>query len=497
MKKAILTLMCMAAMMMAGTSLKAQEITIVLNPGWTWISCPSTDTLDFTTAFGSFTPAIGDIIKSKWGAATYTADGQWRGSVSLFYPGYGYHYKSNRTEPVIVTFNAQQPAPQVVVTTLEPADITTISTIVGGTVTLNEGNHVYACGVCWDTVQMPTVNGNHTSNDANACAFTDTLTELTPNTTYYVRAYVVTDYGLAYGGEQSFTTLDNSSNVPEGAINGLFTINANGDQVYFSQGNLQYQASTNTWRFAINQYDCIGYDNSNISSTYSGWIDLFGWGTSGYHDANDPYNVNYQPWSTSTATVNANYNYYGYGPSTNMTAPNLTGTSANYDWGVYNPISNGGNTTNQWRVLSFNEWNYIIYFRNTTSGFRFAKAQINNVNGFLLLPDNWNPSTFDLNYTNYYGNSGNYSDNTLDPSQWSILENAGVIFLPVAGVRYNTTVSKVDSYLVYWTSNYVSHNKAYWLSYEQDDPNNNMFGAKNTGYSYRAKGCCVRLVQDR
>ena len=26
--------------------------------------------------------------------------------------------------------------------------------------------------------------------------------------------------------------------APEGAINGLFTINENGDQVYFSQGNL-------------------------------------------------------------------------------------------------------------------------------------------------------------------------------------------------------------------------------------------------------------------
>ena len=55
-----------------------------------------------------------------------------------------------------------------------------------------------------------------------------------------------------------------------------FTINANGDKIFFSQGNLQYQASTNTWRFAEHQYDLIGSDNSNISSTYSGWIDLFG-----------------------------------------------------------------------------------------------------------------------------------------------------------------------------------------------------------------------------
>ena len=69
----------------------------------------------------------------------------------------------------------------------------------------------------------------------------------------------------------NFTYNGGGGNVPEGAINSLFTINADGDQVYFSQGNLQYQASTNTWRFATNQYDYIGSDNSNISQTYSGF----------------------------------------------------------------------------------------------------------------------------------------------------------------------------------------------------------------------------------
>ena len=119
--------------------------------------------------------------------------------------------------------------------------------------------------------------------------------------------------------------------TPTGAINDKFTINDNGDQVYFSQGNLQYQASTDTWKFAESQYDYIGDANSNISSSYDGWIDLFGWGTSGYHDANDPYNVNYQPWSSSDSELNNDYNTYGYGPSTNMPDMNLTGTSANYD----------------------------------------------------------------------------------------------------------------------------------------------------------------------
>ena len=62
----------------------------------------------------------------------------------------------------------------------------------------------------------------------------------------------------------------------EGALKGQFSVAAD-EQVFFSQGNLQYQASTDTWRFAENQYDMVGADNKNISATYTGWIDLFGW----------------------------------------------------------------------------------------------------------------------------------------------------------------------------------------------------------------------------
>ena len=104
MKRIIMVLTCMVTMMAAATSLKAQDITIPLNPGWTWISYPRADTLNFATALGSFTPTTGDIIKSQWGNATYMGNGQWRGSLTQFYPGYGYMYKSMRNEPVPFAF---------------------------------------------------------------------------------------------------------------------------------------------------------------------------------------------------------------------------------------------------------------------------------------------------------------------------------------------------------------------------------------------------------
>ncbi|MBQ3676229.1 MAG: hypothetical protein II926_02525, partial [Bacteroidales bacterium] len=60
----------------------------------------------------------------------------------------------------------------------------------------------------------------------------------------------------------------NENSNDNGAIKAAFSVSAD-KKVYFSKGNLQYQASTGTWRFAENQYDIIGEDNANISSTYS------------------------------------------------------------------------------------------------------------------------------------------------------------------------------------------------------------------------------------
>ena len=189
--------------------------------------------------------------------------------------------------------------------------------------------------------------------------------------------------------------------VPQGAINGKFTINDSGDQVYFSKGNLQYQASTNTWRFAVNQWDYVGETNTNISESYNEWIDLFGWGTSGYdHGA-----VCYQPWSTSQN----NNDYYAYG----QYAYDLYDQNGQADWG-YNAISNGDNTTNTWRTLtggSDGEWKYIFDTRSTPSGIRYAKANVNGVNGVILLPDDWSASYYSLSSTNQ--SSASFSSNMI------------------------------------------------------------------------------------
>ena len=257
-------------------------------------------------------------------------------------------------------------------------------------------------------------------------------------------------------------------NAPVGAIDGVFTVSPN-EKVYFAQGNLQYQASTNTWRFAAQQYHFIGEANSNISSTYSNYIDLFGWGTSGWNSGA----VCYQPWSTSTSSSD----YYPSGSYTN----NLTGNYANADWGVYNAIYNGGNQAGLWHTLTKDEWVYVFQGRNNASS-KYGHGKVNGVNGMILLPDSWAlPSG--LNFT--AGNS-NWA-NSYTAEQWAQMEANGAVFLPAAGYRGGTSVSSVGSYGYYWSASYSNSGGAYSVSFFSGYLN----PSSSNGRSY---GRSVRLV---
>jgi hypothetical protein len=370
-----------------------------------------------------------------------------------------------------VSFTTSQNVTVPTVTTSQVTDITQTTATGGGNVASDGNATVTARGVCWGTNHNPTTSNNiYTTNGTGTGSFTSSITDLLPNTTYYVRAYATNSTGTAYGTEVSFTTLSSGS-VPTGAIDGLFSVSAT-QQVYFSQGNLQYQAVTNTWCFAYNQWDYSGYVNQFISSTYVGFMDLFGWGTSGYnHGA-----VCYQPWSTSTN----NSDYYAYGNN----QYNLYDQTGQADWG-YNPISNGGNQGNQWRTLTQPEWDYVFYTRTTTSGIRFAKANVNNVNGVILLPDNWSISTYSLSNTN--SNVASFSSNTLTASQWISLEQVGAVFLPAAGSRYGSNVGDVGSRCYYWSASYRTSDQANGWGF---DDSSHIIG------NFRCNGLSVRLVHD-
>ena len=364
-------------MLAAGMSLKAQEMTMELYPGWTWISYPSTDTLDLATAFGSFTPAAGDYIKSQAGYAEYYAGYGWYGSLSAFWPCKGYMYKSNRTEPVVVTLNI--PLPQLTVTTAEPTDITATTAVVGGTVTVEEGNQIYVRGVCWGTEEMPTKDGSHTSGEAVAGSQSITLNGLTPSTTYYVRAYVATDYGLAYGNQQSFTTEAGGGGSGGGSYNGH-------DYVDLGLPSGTLWATCN-----------VGAD------TPEAYGDYFAWGETqpnGYYDWSA---YQYSMGDYNTLTKYCNNSSFGYnGFTDNLTTLLPEDDAATANWG------------NGWRMPTNEEWQEL--YQNTTH----IWTTQNGVNGRLFTAANglslFLPAAGSIDYgCNYFaGRCGYYWSSSLD-----------------------------------------------------------------------------------
>ena len=267
---------------------------------------------------------------------------------------------------------------------------------------------------------------------------------------------------------------------PEGTINGVFSV-GNDKKVFFSKGNLQYQASTDTWRFAESQFDVVGLDNKQISDSDTCWIDLFGWATSGFPHGS----VCYQPWSSSG---NAR-EYYAYEL---LGKCNLFDKTGQADWG-YNAISNGGNTQNVWRTLKHEEWGFLLKERKTNSGLRFVKAEVDKVNGLVIFPDNWDSTLYKVNKPNE--EESMYSDNMIFFSDWLMtFEYNGCVFLPAAGSRDELSVRNLNVSGNYWSSTCTDAYSAGVLSF--DFLYLNVYPSGGSSATCRS-GFSVRLVKDK
>jgi hypothetical protein len=92
-------------------------------------------------------------------------------------------------------------------TTNSATSITNSSAVLGGNISDDGNATVTDRGICYATTQNPTTTSNKLSIGNGKGAFSNTITGLTANTTYYVRAYAVNSQGIAYGNQISFATL--------------------------------------------------------------------------------------------------------------------------------------------------------------------------------------------------------------------------------------------------------------------------------------------------
>ena len=126
------------------------------------------------------------------------------------------------------------------VTTNSVENITASTALCGGNVTAEGDKPVLAKGVCYDTVTSPTVLKNRTIDGWGTGSFTSNLVSMLPGKTYYARAYAISEYGVAYGTQKTFTTknelysfhddyLDNSNQWETGDFEGGTASIANGE----------------------------------------------------------------------------------------------------------------------------------------------------------------------------------------------------------------------------------------------------------------------------
>ena len=213
-------------------------------------------------------------------------------------------------------------------------------------------------------------------------------------------------YSMYYTSSKVFMVRDSQK---ENFVPGKFSVNAEGEQIQFTSGNLQYNPKNNLWQLAENQWDTIGAGNAKINEPADGnWIDLFGWGTG---DAPAKY-----------STVSADYTTYT-------------------DWGPFAAEQIAKDSG--WYTLSKDEWDYILTTRANANQLR-GRIVVNGIRGLILLPDDWDLTAKPINSSNVFTDS-------INAEEWVEWENAGAVFLPCAGMRDGKVVSSVGTDGDYWT----------------------------------------------
>lgn len=183
-----------------------------------------------------------------------------------------------------ISFTTANGAPEV--STAPIVNVSTWSATGGGEVISNGGVTSTSHGVCWSRYPNPTIEDAHTIDGFGIGIFTSSITNLTENTTYYVRAYASNEYSIIYGNEVSFTTMDNNiSNhdyvdlgLPSGTLWATCNVGANTPR---DRGNFYAWAEIETkntyewqnYRYCDGKYDQLTKYCNNSVYGYNGFID--------------------------------------------------------------------------------------------------------------------------------------------------------------------------------------------------------------------------------
>lgn len=231
----------------------------------------------------------------------------------------GTSYGADKT---FTTTSAIQTVPELITTA--PTAISDSTAMSGGTITFDGNYEIVAKGVCWSTSPNPSSSGLHTTDGTGTSAFTSIITGLSPNTTYYLRAYAQNrrDYGggysyaTGYGQEEIFTTASsgecNLPTVTTNPVNSITTNSATGGGNVTASGGCEPTVKGVCWSTAMNpttanSHTTDGSGTGSFSSSITGlncgstyYVRAYATNSSGTAYGNQ---VSFTTTSNATATI--------------------------------------------------------------------------------------------------------------------------------------------------------------------------------------------------
>ena len=189
---------------------------------WTWITQNGVMGYNVTGPNGNsiFLPAAGSrygaslhnvgIYGKYWSSTPFDGSSGVNNAYNLYFGDGGerVYYSGLNNGLTVRPVSGENKIQLPTVTTNDVTNITSSSATCGGNVTSDGNTIVTSRGVCWGTYPNPTINDNKTVDGNGTGSFTSNLTNLTENTTYYVRAYATNEKGTSYGEEKSFKTME-------------------------------------------------------------------------------------------------------------------------------------------------------------------------------------------------------------------------------------------------------------------------------------------------
>ena len=305
-----------------------------------------------------------------------------------------YHGISYGEQVSFITLIGEPPT----VTTLQISNISAYLAMGGGVVVFEGSLPVTERGLCWSTTPNPTIDGIHESTEAGMGEFTIVMFDLERNTSYYVRAFAKNYYGVGYGEQVCFTTLDPP---PGGTYNGH-------DYVDLGLPSGTLWATCN-----------IGATSPDSFGDYFSWAEtepknVYSWST---------YKYNIGDGEPCQLTKYNNYPGSGYnGFTDNLIVLEPTDDAATVNWG------------DGWCMPSYGQWCELC---QSTSNFW---ANQHGVNGRFFVANNGNilflPAT-GCHINDYSGDEGHWGN------YWSSYLYAGNS--PCAWIlKFNMTKCLVD-----------------------------------------------------